>query len=355
MTLHSNAERTAPYQALALQTACHAVNGCADRAEARARMLDNIARVERQIRASKAFIGPDLKLVVAPEYFLTGYPLGDTIPDWTEKAAIAPDGDEYRRMGELCRATGVYFCGNAYETDPHFPGLYFQTSFILDDAGQTILRYRRLVSMYAPTPHDVWARYLEVYGLDAVFPVVDTPLGRLACIASEEILYPEIARTLALRGAEVILHSSSEVASPRLTPKDIAKRARAYENAAYVVSANTATILGVDIPAASTDGLSKVVDYRGEVLAEAAAGESMAANALVDIGALRYYRRKPGMANMLSRQRLELFAATYAGSVYPPDTMLDAGGELAIPERSHFGRTQAAAIAQLQAKGIIHD
>lgn len=355
MTATPGARRAASYTALALQTACHAVNGCATRADARTRMLDNIARVERQIRASKAFIGPDLKLVVAPEYFLTGYPLGDTIPGWADKASIAPGGPEYRRMGELCRATGVYFCGNAYETDEHFPGLYFQTSFILDDNGELILRYRRLVSLYAPTPHDVWRRYLEVYGLDAVFPVADTPLGRLACIASEEILYPEIARSLALRGAEVILHSSSEVASPRLTPKDIAKRARAYENAAFVISANTASILGVDIPAASTDGLSKIVDYRGEVLAEAAAGESMAANAIVDIGALRHYRHKPGMGNMLSRQRLELFAATYAGSVYPPDSMLGATGALEIPERSHFGRTQQAAIDQLQAKGILHD
>lgn len=355
MKPNSTSAPAGSYQALALQTACHAVNGCATRAEARSKMMDNIARVERQIRASKAFIGPDLKLVVAPEYFLTGYPLGESIPGWADKASIAPGGDEYLRMGELCRATGVYFCGNAYETDEHFPGLYFQTSFILDDQGQLILRYRRLVSLYAPTPHDVWDRYLACYGLDAVFPVADTPLGRLACVASEEILYPEIARTLALRGAEVILHSSSEVASPRLTPKDIAKRARAYENAVFVVSANTATILGVDMPAASTDGLSKIVNYQGEVLAEAAAGESMAANALVDIAALRHYRHKPGMGNMLSRQRLELFAATYGGSIYPPNTMLGSDGAPAIPERSHFGRTQAAAIAGLQAKGIIHE
>lgn len=343
------------YQALALQTTCHAVNGCIDRNAARAKMMANIERVERQIKASKAFIGADLKLVVVPEYFLTGYPLGDTIAAWADKACIAPGGAEYERIGQLCRATGVYFSGNAYETDKNFPDLYFQTSFIVDDQGTLILRYRRLVSLYAPTPHDVWDRYLALYGHAGVFPVVDTPLGRLACVASEEILYPEIARTLALRGAEVILHSSSEVASPRLTPKDIAKRARAYENAAYVISANTATIRDVDMPSGSTDGLSKIVNHHGDVLAEAAAGESMAANALVDLAALRHYRHKPGMGNMLSRQRLELFTETYAGSVYPPNTMLDAGGALRIPPRSHFGATQAATIDQLQSKGIIHE
>ena len=43
----------------------------------------------------------------------------------------------------------------------------------------------RLVSLSAPTPGDVWDRYLEVHGLDGVFPVADTPLGRLAAIASD--------------------------------------------------------------------------------------------------------------------------------------------------------------------------
>ena len=46
-----------PYTALALQTTCHAINRVADVAAARSKMLDNIARVGRQIHAAKAFIG----------------------------------------------------------------------------------------------------------------------------------------------------------------------------------------------------------------------------------------------------------------------------------------------------------
>ena len=343
----------APYQALALQTTCHAVNRCVDLADTRARMRANIERVHRQVKGAKAFIGPHLKLVVVPEYFLTGYPLGDSIAGWATKAALAADGPEYQRLGELCRDCGIYLSGNAYELDAHFPGLYFQTSFIIDDQGQLILRYRRLVSMFAPTPHDLWDRYLEVYGLDGVFPVVDTPLGRLACVASEEILYPEIARSLALRGAELLLHSSSEVSSPRLTPKDIAKRARAHENNCWLVSANSAGMRDVDIPGDSVDGLSKVVDYLGEVRVEAGQGESMAANATIDIAALRRRRARPDMGNMLTRQRLELFAATYAGSVYPPNTMLDDKGQPVARDRSHFAQTQRHALETLTRRGVI--
>jgi predicted amidohydrolase len=340
------------YTALALQTTCHAIHRARSAAEARAKMLANIERVGRQIRAAKAFVGPDLKLVVLPEYFASSYPLGDTLPAWAERAAWAPDGPEYAAVGEVARANGVHLSGNAYETDVHFPGLYFQASFVVSDQGAVVLRYRRLVSMFAPTPHDLWDRYLEVYGLGAVFPVADTALGKLACIASEEILYPEIARALALRGAEVLLHSTSEVGSPRLTPKDVAKRARAYENMAWVVSANSAGIVDTDFPAASTDGMSKVVDFKGEVRAEAGFGESMVAHAEIDIAASRRARAEPGMGNVLARQRLELFAAVYAGSVYPANSMLDASGQPVVPERAHFMATQQRALLALAARGV---
>lgn len=341
----------AAYTALALQATCHAINRAPTVADARRLMLQTVARIGRRIQAAKAFIGPDLKLVVLPEYFASSYPLGDALPVWAERAAWAPDGPEYAAVGELAVANGIHLSGNTYETDAHFPGLYFQTSFVVNDRGQVVLRYRRLVSMFAPTPHDVWDRYLDIYGLDAVFPVADTALGRLACVASEEILYPEITRALALRGAEVLLHSTSEVGSPRLTPKDVAKRARAYENTVWVVSANSAGIVDTEFPSQSTDGMSKVVDFKGEVRAEAGFGESMVAHAEIDIEALRRARAKPGMANVLSRQRLELFAALYGGSIYPANTMLDADGKLLVPGRSHFLAMQMQALDRLRRFG----
>ncbi|CAG0965212.1 partial Formamidase, partial [Burkholderiales bacterium] len=343
--------KNSTYLALALQTTCHAVNHLRGPGEARDGMFKAIERIARQIAASGAFIGPRLKLVVAPEYFLSGYPLGETIPEWAERVALAPEGPEYTRLARMCQELGIYFSGNAYETDSHFPGLYFQTSFIIDDAGEVILRYRRLISMFTPSPHDVWDAYLAHYGAAALFPVADTPLGKLACIASEEILYPEIARALALNGAEVLLHSTSEVGSLRPTPKDIAKSARAFENFAYVVSANSAGVVSGDFPVASADGRSKVVDYQGEVRAEAAFGESMVAHAAIDIAALRRQRQTPGMGNTLARLRTEAFALAYARAVHPANGLLDEQGALRIPDRGQFLSTQMAVIRELTARG----
>jgi deaminated glutathione amidase len=349
---------TARYSALALQMDCVAVNSLSDRQAVSIAMQATLDRVDTMISGSKGFIatfsGEALKLVVLPEYFLTGFPMGESISLWREKACVAMDGPEYARLGEIASKHGVYLSGNTYELDPHFPELYFQTSFIIDDAGDIILRYRRLISMFAPTPHDVLSKYRSIYGDEALFPVVDTPLGKLACVASEEILYPEITRAHVLKGAEIILHSSSEVGSPRPTPKNIAKCARAYENMCYVISANTSAITQSVVPANSTQGHSQVVDYRGHVMCEAYTGESMVANASIDIASLRSARRQPAMTNLLARQRLSLFGELYsAAQMYPEDNLIGPDGEIKVPDRGHFLAQQEAVIARLEAQGLI--
>jgi predicted amidohydrolase len=354
----SLSEATIPaYGALALQATCTAVNGINDRNEARQTMLKTIEHIGCLLMGSKGFIqsfsGVSTRLVVLPEYFLTGFPLGEDIPTWSEKACLDHDGPEYEALGRLAQKAGVYLSGNAYELDDHFKGLYFQTSFIIAPNGDVVLRYRRLVSMYAPTPHDVLDKYLDIYGEDSLFPVLDCELGRLACVASEEILFPEITRALALRGAEVICHSSSEVGSTRTTPKNVAKLARAYENMVYVVSANSAGITDVPFPMASTDAHSQVVDFHGHVLAEAGTGESMVGNAEIDIHSLRQARRRPAMTNTLARQRLELFGRVYGDqSVYPVNNMMREG-EVFVPERQHFTDTIGKSIDLLAKRGVI--
>ena len=343
-----------PYAALALQLAAHSVEHEAD---PRATMLAMIGTVATKMRLARIFVeqygGSPVRLVVLPEYLFSSYPWRIAIPEFARRIAWDIGGPEYEALGAVAQDQGVFLAGNAYENDPHFSGLYFQTSFVVAPSGDVVLRYRRLNSMYAPTPHDVWSRYLDAYGLDGVFPVARTEIGALAAIASEEILYPEIARAHALRGAEVFVHSSSEIGSPLRTAKMIAKQARALENMAWLVSANTAGITGTSGPIASADGNSMVVDPGGRVVAESNPGETLTAFADIDIAALRAMRRKPGMTNTLSRQRTEAFAAVYAAATHQPADALIAGGDMIVPDREHFKRVQAETIERLSRAGLI--
>ncbi|MFN3313704.1 MAG: nitrilase-related carbon-nitrogen hydrolase [Hyphomonas sp.] len=342
------------YTALALQTVCDAVNQDPTPEDAHARMNAAIARVTGQIMASKNFLkgfnGYDLKLVVLPEYWMTGFPMGETRETWQAKAAIPVQGAFPDALAKMAQTAGIYLCSNHYETDPNFPDLYFQANVIYGPTGETLLRYRRMISLYSPSPYDVWDRYLDIYGADAVFPVAETDIGALATIASEEILYPEIARMVAFKGAEILLHPTSEVGAPALTPKHIAKKARAIENIAYVVSANSATITGTSVPAASTDAMSIVIDWYGRTLAEAGSGETMNANAVLDVGALRETRRKTGMTNTLSRLPLAAFAPAYSETGLAPANRTPDGQ---MVQRADAIAQQQAVIDRLVASGVL--
>ena len=337
------------YRALALQTRLETINGLPDVVGARELMHRTIDRIGSEVAAAATWIGKDLRLVVLPEYFLTGYAMGDPIEQWTQKAAIDPGGPEYQSLGEIAQSHNLYLAGNAFERDAHFPGLNFQCCFIVAPDGKVILRYRRLNSMFTPTPHDVWDRYLEIYGYEGVFPVANTEIGVLAPIASEEILYPEIARAFAMRGAEVFFHPTSQANEHAIAAKDVCTVARAIENMAYVVSANTGGIHGTAIPCDSTNGGSKIVDPRGLVISKAGFGETMTCTAEIDLNALRRFRTRPAMDNLLARQRFDLFAEGYrTRQHYPANTML--GG---IPPRAHFMEIQRSTIARLIEKGIL--
>ncbi len=342
------------YSACALQLVCDAVNQDSSVESARERMMASIARIGAQIATTKAFLrtfnGTELKLVCLPEYFLTGFPLRESREEWKAKASIDMDGPEYEALARIAQRFGVFIGGNLYENDPNFPELYFQANTLISPSGDTVLRYRRMISLYTPTPFDVWDQYLDIYGYDAVFPVADTEIGRIGTIASEEILYPEIARMLALKGAEILLHPTSEVGSPSLTPKDIAKRARAIESMAYVVSANSAEIIGTPVPAASTDAMSKIVDWNGRVLAEAQSGESLNANAVIDLPELRATRARTGMANLRTRLPLAAFTPGYeTGAGAEPNAM---AGRAMLSQEEAIAR-QRAMIERLREGGVL--
>jgi predicted amidohydrolase len=339
------------YRATAMQIACHPINECPDKTAARAQMHACLERLKVTVPGARVSAGADMRLVVLPEYFMTGFPLGMPIPTWADWAAVDIDGPEYATLSRIASDAKVYLAGNAYVRDKHFPGIFFQGCFIFDPMGKLVLHYHRLTSMFSPTPHDYLDKYLDLYGAEALFPVAKTPIGNLACVASEEMQYPELVRCFALKGAEVFCHPTSEPYKTGLTPKDILKRARAIENLAYVVSANSAGMIGYPFLDNTCDGLSKVIDYEGRVLAEAGFGETVAATADINISMLRRARNTPDINNFLTRMRMELYAPTYARrEFYPPNSLVGKD-----PTHAHFTTVQQQVIERLRKAGVIEE
>ena len=337
------------YMAVALATRCETVVGLSPD-DAKTQRQQQIERVGTMIASSKAFIGGDVKLVVLPEYFCTGYPMGQSTAEWQQLGCFEQQGAEYDLLTKIATDLQIWIGSNQYELDPAFPQLYFQVSTLVAPGEGVVLRYRRLVSIYTPTPHDVLDAFLDHYGAEALFPVADTPIGRIGAISSEEILFPEIARAFALKGAEVLLHNTSEAGSGIDTPKDVCKQARAAENLCWLVSANSAGLSGAPVPSNSTDGMSKIVDFRGLVVAESLTGETMAAHAEVDLAAVRAWRRRQGMSNLLARLRQEVFALAPKDPIYPGNTL---SGQESRAGRQHYLDCLHQSIEALADKGLI--
>ncbi|MCU0883272.1 MAG: hypothetical protein MUF14_11465 [Hyphomonadaceae bacterium] len=96
--------------------------------------------------------------------------------------------------------------------------------------------------------------------------------------------------------------------------------------------------------------MSIVIDSYGRVMAEAGGGETINANAVLDLTGLREMRRNPGMTNLLSRLPLDAFQQAYddhhlaAPNRTPDGRMIDRAAVLA---------NQRATIERLARDGVI--
>jgi predicted amidohydrolase len=339
-----------PWRASCIQTKSRLAVKAADRLGAWAIIKDNIAHALALIDAA-AQSAERPALVVLPEFALQGPPHGLPAADWIEKACCPIAGAITEPLQGLAHRRQIYIGAHQFESDPEWPGRYFNTSFLIDPNGAVILRYRRVNTAAFPSPHDFMDKYLARYSSTETFPVVDTPLGRLAMIPCGEINVPEVARVLMMQGAEVILHPTN---SPKRPAQEAAKVVRAAENMVFVISANVAQGIGFSLDGSVLGGRSHIIDYLGRTLSyEESAEETTAVSALIDVEALRVARREDtGTSNPLLRARWEMYRPFFGtASFYPPNSFLDApmaDAEAAKP-------AIAASLQNMAKAGVIAD
>ena len=125
------------------------------------------------------------------------------------------------------------------EEDPKWPGVVFNTTCLIGPEG-ILYRYRKVNPWI---PYEVHSSPHDLAGYDEpLFPVADTPIGRIGCAICYDWLFPEAIRQLAANGAEVLVRVSAYMdpwgATEPMNWWTIINRARAIENIAYVVAAN---------------------------------------------------------------------------------------------------------------------
>jgi len=288
---------TTVYSAMLAQHVVHQSNTPDELVEKRQPNLDDAFDLVRNYGARAA----NLKLVVFPEFFLTGpvSPLGSKLGYIADKIGVTFPGYEMDQIARFASEINAFVAGGVFEYDPKWPQRFFNTAFIYDPSGNLIHRYRKIHCGDAmgflsdTTPGSVYDQYIDMYGYEYLFPVADTEIGRLATTICFDINFPETFRALANRGAEVILHPTSEPHGAHRNGWDSARRSRAFENFAYVLSCGHGGeyfLNGRVSPSSRARGYSKIINFDGTVQAEADTSGQVPVSGNIDLNALRKAR-----------------------------------------------------------------
>ena len=275
-----------------------------------------VALVDAAVAGAAPFL--PVRLIVFPE-FAHAAPVYATPRELLDKLAVPVPNEHTERLTDKAHEHDIFIqSGTMLEADARWPGVVFNTTCLIGPGG-VLSKYRKVNPWI---PYEVHASPHDLEGYDEpLFPVVDTPIGRLGCAICYDWLFPEATRQLAANGAEVLIRVSAYMDPWGATqPMDwwtIVNRCRALENTAFVVAANQGASLR-HYPPYSWPGGSQVVDFDGRILATASPGPGeRIVVAPIDITALRHERETRSGHHMLAHLRTEAYPV-YQTPRYPP-------------------------------------
>lgn len=226
----------------------------------------NLTHVRKEL-ANAAAAGVQLALL--PEMWATGFA-------YKEMASLAARTEAVvAELAEISRQYAMVIVGSLPE--PHGSKVY-NTAYVLD-CGELKGKYRKI---------HLFSLMQEDRSFDAgdSWLLVDTSVGKLGVFICYDLRFPELARRLAVEGAEILL-VPGEWPKPRQEHWCTLLRARAIENQLFVVAANCCGITGkLDF-----FGLSMIINPLGEILAQGGY-DSETIMATIDFKAMTAWREQ---------------------------------------------------------------
>ena len=242
----------------------------------------NVDRAEAAIRQAG---GSGAEIVCLQELFdsryfpqrveVDGYGLAEPLPSATTI-----------RMQALARELGIVLIVPVYEEAA--PGVCFNTAVVIDADGAELGKYRKMHIPDGPQYHEKF--YFTPGNLG--YPVWKTAFGTIGVAICWDEWFPEVARILALRGAEILFYPSaigSEPDRPDFSSAEawrIVLRSHGIANGVFVAALNRV---------GQEDGMrfygqSFISDPFGEVVAEAGETPTIV-SATLDMAKVRELRQ----------------------------------------------------------------
>jgi predicted amidohydrolase len=226
------------------------------------KLADKDRNLEACLARLEATAAEGAELLVLPECALPGY-MFDSAEEALPLAEEIP-GPSTEVLERECARLGMHVVCGLLERE----GDVLRNAAVLVGPGGLIGTYRKT--------------HLPFLGVDRFvaagdeLPVYETPLGRIGIEICYDLRFPEVTRTLALKGADLVAHPTNFPVAARLQT-ELITLARAAENRIYLLTANR---VGKE-RWGEFCGWSQIVDPYGKRLAEA--GETEEALLLADV------------------------------------------------------------------------
>jgi len=218
-----------------------------------------LEKLEREVRTARASF-PSADLFLFPELYLTGddpFAPGGW-PGFVAEVAQTVPGPLTERLARIAAGAERWLCpGSVFERGAD--GAIHNTALVFDPAGELVATYRKLFP---------WQPFETAVPGARPAPTFQVPdVGRVGLMICYDGWFPEVARGLALAGAELILHPTL-TSTPDREQELVLARANAIANQCYVVNVNAVPSVG--------GGRSIAVDPEGRVLFELGQAEELA-------------------------------------------------------------------------------
>ncbi|AFJ45829.1 carbon-nitrogen hydrolase family protein [Shimwellia blattae] len=165
----------------------------------------NLAQAEAAIREASQ---NGAQLLVLPETFMAFIPPSSA----TCYADIAEplEGPFVTRLCTAAHTAGIYLAVGIFERNPEDTVRVWNTTLLIDNHGKLLHAYRK-THLYDAFSYQESRNIIQG---DNAIQVVNTELGRIGLMVCYELRFPEIARELALQGADFIIVPTAWVHGP---------------------------------------------------------------------------------------------------------------------------------------------
>ena len=239
----------------------------------------NYRRVEEMVRGARLEPGA---LLLLPEMFATGFSMNTAV------TGEPVDGPTSRFLADLARDNGIYVIGGT--TIAPAGGRPYNQASAYDPGGRRISSYSKIQLFTYGHEHEHYGTGDQMVSFNCGGADGPTVAPRVCY----DLRFPELFRKAAADGASILTVIANWPVARQAHWLTLL-RARAIENQAYVAGCNR---VGRDGNGLVHVGGSQIIDFGGNVLADAGDAETIIA-ASVDLEALRDYRRKlPFLADM---------------------------------------------------------